>query len=157
MLLGLWPSTACTPLPQCCSSMCGNACAHTQMHSLTMCFTGLSPTSFCRKLTLPFSLCHPARPLSSHLAYPLLPRPVTRQHLSLCHSPLCFLSLLLSLLPLFSAFSPFLCLFVHNFFCIFLSFCGLPLATPYWAGGQCGSEAGCNYFTPPLTAIVKGE
>lgn len=83
---------------------------------------------------------------------------------SSCHSPA---SLTLSLSSMFFVSSAIasssffllfsLCLFVHHFFCIFLSFCGLPLATPYWAGGQCGSEAGCNYFTPPLTAIVKGE
>lgn len=27
---------------------------------------------------------------------------------------------------------------------------------PCQAAGQCGSETGCNYFTPPLTAMVKG-
>lgn len=108
--------------------MCANTCTHTQMHSLTMCFTGLSPTSFCRKLTLPFSLCHPAHPLSFHLACPPLPRSVTHQHPSLSHSPLYFFVHSTISSSSFPPISPPIFPLNTYCFCVFFSSCGPPLA-----------------------------
>lgn len=139
----------------CCSNMCENGCTQTQMHSLTMCFAGLSPTSFCRKLTLPSSLCYPAHPLCFLLACLLLPRSVTHQHPS--HGPSIFsFSSSVASSPPFSLFS----LSLHVYFLLLhlLLLFLLPSTGPLcWAAAQCGSETGCNYFTPPLTALVTKE
>lgn len=126
-------------------------CKRTHTNMLTHhVFSGLSPTSFCRKLTLPFSLCYPARPLFSSW----LPSSTSSHRSSESLTPVYFF---FPSAISYSTISPifFLSLFLYTCFIIHLLFLWSSTAPPHWAAGQCGSEAGCNYFTPPLTARVK--
>lgn len=60
-----------------------------------------------------------------------------------------------ALLSLFLHFLPFfLCLSLNTSLLLLPISVRASTGPPLWAAGQCGSEAGCNYFTPPLTAIV---
>lgn len=107
--------------------------------------------------------CPPFLPLSScsaseffyFLFYFILP-PISSRHLSL------MFYLLVSFLqnyfifsyPFFSpsqfVFSDFLPFFFPASSCLFAATTS-PLC---WASGQCESETGCNYFTPPLIAVA---
>lgn len=150
MLLGLWPSTACTLL----LFMCGNACTHTSRCTH-------SPCVLLDCLPFPFVGSLPSLSPSAIL---LAPHPLIWP--ALCSLILSFISIayLVALLSIFFS-SALLSLFLHFlpfFLCLSLntSLLLLPLSMrastgpPLWAAGQCGSETGCNYFTPPLTAIV---
>lgn len=144
MLLVVWPSTACTPLPCCCSNIHDtHKCTHHVFYWIVSHFL----LSEAYHPFLPLPSCSPP-PLSSCLPSSAV----------FCHSSASltqslnsqFFLPLLSLLPLFLPFFPW-SVSLYLFFLQLLLFFG----PPHWAAGQCGSEAGCNYFTPPLTAIVK--
>lgn len=120
-----------------------------------MCFTGLSPTSFCRKLTLPFSLCHSAHPPSFHLACPLLSFSSSS---ALFTWSLSFIFSISRCYRFYIVYSPHpppsVYLLTHLFFPL-LFFLWPSSGSLCWADGQCRPETGCNYFTPTLTAVVK--
>lgn len=133
------------------------------MHALTSRCTH-SPCVLLDCLPLPFVGSLPSLSPSVILLapHPLIWPALCSLALSFISSPhlvallfiLFFSSTLPSLFPSFFPHFSSVCLLIH--LCCFFFFLFLRVSTgpPLWAAGQCWSEAGCNFLTPPLPAIV---